>query len=288
VKLNIDENKRFFLMVGIALGVVLLVWGYDSSIRQAAALTRERNLTDEEELEDTKDKFVGLESISRSRNEILKMEFMPDIREKLEFPDTLSQAPPEIDPAFHLRKELASIQEEAKHSADVKNMQLPTSGWDISEKIKKNNTPQEISELRLRLAATSAVVNACIAGGVVRLRRIEHKKAEIEVFEDTSAVVRRLPFYVEFEGNLRSVSEVMLAFQRENGAAAAGRGGFLETRACEISDAPGAGVLLVKVTFAVVRVLDRSQVAEVTGEELRPEKPSGKSPATGTTRRQRY
>ena len=36
MKLNIDENKKFLLIVGIALGMLFLLLGYDSSIRQNA------------------------------------------------------------------------------------------------------------------------------------------------------------------------------------------------------------------------------------------------------------
>ena len=280
MKLKIDEEKRFFLVVGIALGVVLLVWGYDSSVRQAAAVTKEKNQADEEQLEDTKDRFIGVESIAGRRNEILRMEFMPDVVEKLEFPDTLAPAPPEIDPAFHLRKELSKMQEDAKHAAGRRNVNLPSTGWDISGKIKKNNTPQEVSELRLRLSATSAVVDGCINSNMKQIRKIRQDKTAIEVVEDTPTVIRRLPFTVEAEGDLYSITAVLLAFQKE--------GNFLETMDCVVAETSKPGVLSAKIELAALRMLDRSQVKGEAGVEIPTKPESGTKPTGRRTRRKRY
>jgi hypothetical protein len=279
MKLNIDNKKKFFLIVGIGLGVLLLILGYDSSVRQASALARENSQSLEDELEDTKEKFLGLESRAESTNRILKKEFLPGIKAKIEFPDILSPAPKDQDSAVHLRQELMSLQRKRKNEAARKNLGLPKD-WDIGDKIKKNNTPQEISELRLRLAATNAMIKRCIDCNIRRIRKIAQKNAVIEVIEDTPTVVRRIPFLLEFEGDIRSVTAVMLSFQKE--------GNFLEVISADISDSPGKSVLLARLEMAILRMLDRSQVKEEGALPPVEKGPSRPPRRGGGRRRQRY
>ncbi len=281
VALKIDETKKFLLTVGIALGILLLMLGYDSSVRQEAAEAREDNQSKIEELEDTIDKFSGLEGSARKKNEVFKKESFPGINVKLEFPDTLSQPPEGVDPAFHLGQELKNIQGRAKNEARRKNITIPETNWDIRDKIKKNNTKQEVNELRLRLAATSALVNKCIESKVRRIRKLQHKEVTIEVVEGTTTVVRRLPFLVEIEGDLYSLASVMLSFHKE--------GDFLEMQDCEINDLPGQDILLAKLRLAALRVLDRSQLKD-EGRELPPvrKEGGGRTPPRRRPGRRRY
>jgi hypothetical protein len=208
MKLNIDEKKRFFLIIGVGLGVLFLVMGYDSSMRQASALTRETNQSLEDKLEDTKDKFLGLEGRAQSTNRILKKEFLPDIKEKIEFLDTLPTIPPGEDAAFHLRQELANMQRKVKNEAARKSLTLPHN-WDIGDRIKKNNTEQYISKLRLRLAATNAVIKKCLECNARRIRKIAQKQETLNAIKGApTKYLRRLPFLVEFEGSLQGKGAV--------------------------------------------------------------------------------
>jgi hypothetical protein len=267
--------------VGIALGILLLVLGYDSSIRQTSeAVARDNNET-LEELEDTVKKFLGHEGVAERRNNILRKEFFPGVKAKLEFPDTLPQAPIDLDPAVHLRKELKRIQDDTRNRAARKDMAQPEYNWDIGNKIKKNNTPQEVAELRLRLSATSSVVDKCIESNMKQIRKIRQGKTVIEVVEDTPTVIRRLPFTVEVEGDLYSITAVLLAFQKE--------GNFLETMDCLVAETSKPGILSAKIELAALRMLDRSQVKGEAGVEIPAQRESsGSRPAGRRTRRKRY
>lgn len=280
MKLEIDENKKFLLIVGISLGVLLLMLGYDSSIRQTAGAVAKDNSETLENLEDTISKFEGHESIAEGKNRILKKEFLPQTMAKLEFPDTLPPVPPDTDPAFHLGQELKNTQNRTRNDALRKNIPIPESDWDIREKIKKNNTPQEVAELRLRLSATSAMVKKCIESNVKKIRKIQHRKSTIEAIEGTPTVIRRLPFSMEVEGDLYSIANILLSFQKEKA--------FLELRDCEVSDSPGRDILLAKMEMAALRVLDRSEIKEATGEAPPAETPRGGTRPPRRSRRQRY
>lgn len=280
MKINIDEKKKFFLVLGIGLGVLLIVMGYDSSLRQASALMRDNCKSLEDELEDTKDKFLGLESLAENTNRILKKEFVPGIKAKIEFPDILPLTPKDQDSAVHLRQELMDLQRKRKNEAARKDLGLPKD-WDIGDKIKKNNTPQLISELRLRLAATNAVVERCIKSNARRIRKISHKSTVIETVNNTTTVIRRIPFLVDLEADIRSLTGVLLSFQKE--------GNFIEMLDCEISGSSGKGILLAKLELAVVRVLDRSQIKDEDGVLPPVQQGTSKPPSRGTRRRrQRY
>jgi len=279
MKLNIEDRKKFMLLVGVALGLLLLVLGYDSSIRQAAAVTRENNQNKGDELEDTKEKFVGLEGITGSTNEVLKKEFLPNMLAKLQFADTLPPAP-EGEQAVHLRKELMRLQREAKNSAARKSILIPEKNWDIGDKIKQNNTPEEVQDMRLRLSATYSFVKKCIESNVGSIKKIQQKSEIIEAIENTTKVIRRLPFAVEFEGGLFSIASVLHEFQKE--------GHFLELMGCEIEGSVKSGSLRTKAEFAILRVLDRSEVTSETGRNLKNSGGKGNVPSRGRPRNRRY
>lgn len=288
MKLNIDENKKFLLIVGIALGMLFLLLGYDSSIRQNAQAMAKDNGKSIEDLEDTMHKFLGNEGMAEKRNEILKKEFLPDMKAKLEFPDSLPPAPVDLNPAVYLRQELMRMQRDAKNSATRKSISIPERDWDIGKKIRKTITPQEVAELRIRLSATSAVINKCIECNIKRVSKIQHKKATIEVVENTPTVVRRLPFSFEFEGDLSSVAGVMLSLRTRQAEGGQKETNFLQVRGCEITDSSRPGVLVAKLYLATLRVLDRSNVKEETGEQPPEQKTPDSTPGRRGSRRQRY
>lgn len=278
---NFRQDKKFYLTIGVALGVLLLTLGYDSSMRKAAAVTRQNNLELEEELEDTTGKFLGQESVAERRLSVLKNELLPGVKGKIEFPDTLPTPSADSDPAVHLRRELTRIQRKMKNDAARKNIDIPERKWDIGDKIKQNNTPEEVAELRLRLAVTHAVIKQCIKSNIRRIRTIAHKEVIIEVIKDnTTTVVRRVPFVVEFEGDLYSVAGVLHAFQKE--------GSFLEVRGCRITDTGRGNTLSAKVHFAALRALDRSKVKETAGAATPRPKVHRGAPGRTIRRRPKY
>ncbi len=280
MNLNIEANKKFLLAIGVGLSVLLLGLGYDSSLRSSAATTSAKSADLEEELEEAKSKFLGFESIAESKNRILKTEFLPAMKAKLQFPDTLPKVHEGLDPAVQLREELTRIQRDAENDAARANMGIPGRDWDIGDKIKKRNTPREIAELRLRLSVTRAFVTRCIKSNMRRISKIEQKKATIEVIEDTPTVVRRVPVFVEFEGELSAIASVMLAFQREKS--------FLEVQSSQFRETGEPGMLNAKVQFAALMLLDRSKVKETEIESSKPVRRAPQDSRTPGRVRRRY
>jgi hypothetical protein len=282
MKLNIDETKRFYLIVGVALCVLLFVMGYDSSTRGEAADTRELSQDAEEELEEAKDKLTGREGIASKKNRILKEEFMPGIKAKMQFPGTISSAKDTDQAVLKLREDLRGSQKSVLNEANRKGVVVPKSDWDIGNMIRQSHTEDEVIELSIRLSATSAVLGKCIESNVRQVRKVQQKSVVVEGIGGTKTkVIRHIPVYVEFIGDLYSVGNVMLSFQKE--------GSFLEVRSCEISDSPGNGQLLAKIEFAAVRMVDRSTSETATEERPRSRtgrtrRPGGRTPGGGRRR----
>ncbi len=281
MKLKIDETKRFYLIVGIALCVLLFVMGYDSSTRGEASETRERSQDTEEEFEEAKDKLSGREGIADKKNRILREEFVPGIKAKLQFPGTISSVKDTDQAVLQLREDLRKGQKAVSNEAQRKGIVIPKSDWDIGNMIRQNHSEDEVIELSIRLSATSAVLGKCIESNVRQIRKVQQKAVIVESIEGTKTkVVRHIPLYVEFIGDLYSVANVMLAFQKE--------GSFLEVRSCEVSDSPGGGQLHAKIEFAAVRMVDRSDSEKVSEEDpvTRPGRPGrpGRRPSGGMRR----
>ena len=266
MKLKIDETKRFYLIVGAALCVLLFVMGYDSSTRGEAAETRELSQDTAEELEEAKDKLSGREGIAEKKNRILREEFVPGIKAKMQYPGTISSAKDTDKAVLQLREDLRSGQKTISHEAQRKGIAVPKSDWDIGNMIRQNHTEEEVIELSIRLSATSAVLRKCIESNVRQIRKVQQKSIVVENIEGSKTkVIRHIPLYVEFIGDLYSIANVMLSFQKE--------GNFLEIRTCEINDTPGNKQLMAKVEFAALRMVDRA--ASEKASEERPHSRTG-------------
>jgi hypothetical protein len=273
MKLKIDETKKFYLIVGIALGVLLLVMGYDSSTRGEAAEARDLSQDTEEELEEAKDKLSGREGIADNKNSILKEEFLPGVRAKMQYPGTISAVEDTDKAVLQLREDLRSGQKSVSHEAERKGIIVPKSDWDIGNMIRQNHTKEEVIELGIRLSATSSVLAKCIESNVRQIRKVQQKSITVENIEGSKTkVIRHIPLYVEFIGDLYSVANVMLSFQKE--------GSFLEIRTCEVSDSPGNGQLLAKIEFAALRMVDRSEPAPAAEERPRSRTGGGRKPGS--------
>jgi hypothetical protein len=283
VKLNIDETKRFYLMLGIAAGVLLLVMGYDSSTRGEAAATWELSQDAEEQLDEAKDKLSGREGLAEKKNRILKDEFMPSVKAKLQFPGTISSAKDTDQAVLQLREDLRSSQKSVGYEAQRKNIALPTGDWDIGNMIRQSHTEEEVIELSIRLSMTSAVLGKCIESNVRQVRKVQQKSVVVENIEGSKTkVIRHIPLYVEFTGDLYSLANVMLSFQKE--------GSFLELRACEVDDSAGGGQILAKIELAAVRMVDRSAAEKAPkerpgGRDGREGRPDVRPPGGGGRRR---
>jgi len=272
VKLNIDETKKFYLILGISVGVLLLVMGYDSSTRGEAAETRELSQDAEEQLEEAKDKLGGREGIAGKKNRILKDEFMPSIKAKLQFAGTISSVKDTDQAVLQLREDLRSSQKSVSYEAQRKNVAVPTGDWDIGNMIRQSHTEDEVIELSIRLSMTSAVLGKCIESNVRQIRKVQQKSVVVENIEGSKTkVVRHIPLYLEIVGDLYSVANVMLSFQKE--------GSFLEMRTCEIEDFAGGGQIIAKMEFGAIRMVDRSAAEKAPDE--RPGSRAGKEGRPG-------
>jgi hypothetical protein len=219
-----------------------------------------------EEIEENKSKFLGAESVNIKKSRILRDEFLPALKAQLEFPDTLEPAPKEIDPAVHLKQILSESQREMKNDAARKSLIIPEKDWDIANKIKKENTPEEISELRLRLSATKKILATCIESGILKAVSVSQNQTSLEEIENTPYAIARFPVTLQIDSDLRGIANLLLTFQK--------KGNFLEVRSFSVkSKSERDSILSAQVEFAAIRFDEKSKLTK--GEEARTQPGNG-------------
>jgi hypothetical protein len=255
MKLKIDPRKSFILKVTIGTGVLLLLWGYSADMREGAAEVTLSNQRLAQEIEENKGKFLGSESASMKKNRILRDEFLPALKAQLEFPDTLEPVPKEMDPAVHLKQVLSESQRELRNEAARKSLIIPERDWDLANRIKKENTPEEISELRLRLSATRKILSTCIEGGVEKVVSVSQIQTALEEIENTPYAIGRFPIAIRLDSDLRGIANLLLTFQK--------KGNFLEVRSFSVkSKSEGDSALSAQIEFAAIRFDEKSRFAK--------------------------
>jgi hypothetical protein len=263
MKLKIDPRKSFILKVTVGTGILLLLWGYSADMREGAAKTALSNQQLAQEIEENKGRFLGAESVSMKKNRILCDEFLPALKEQLEFPDTLEPAPKEIDPAVHLKQVLSESQRELRNDAARKSLVIPEREWDIANRIKKENTPEEISELRLRLSATRKILSTCIEGGVLKVVSVSQNLSALEEIENTPYAIARFPITIQIDSDLRGIANLLLSFQK--------KGNFLEVRSFSVkSKSERDSVLSAQIEFAAIRFDEKSKLSKEIETKLQP------------------
>ncbi|MFH1423251.1 MAG: hypothetical protein ABIH42_11145, partial [Planctomycetota bacterium] len=182
---------------------------------------------------------------------ILKEEFIPNIKNQIEFPDSLEQPPQETAPGIHLRQILSESQNNLRNRSARKALFIPEKDWGIEQLIKKENTPEEISELRLRISAAEKFLAACIENNVIKVISIEQKQLSLQEIENTSYAILYYPIVVKLESDYDSLLKTLLAFQKKSS--------FLEVRSLTIrskekDDCP----VSATIEFGIIRFDEKS------------------------------
>lgn len=255
MRAKLDPRKSFIIKVAIGAGALLILWGVsETEFRERA---RELDLSNEhlaQKIEEDKSE-LGSESVNMKKNRILRDEFLPALKAQLEFPDTLEPAPKEIDPAVHLKQILSESQKGLKDDAARKSVIIPEQEWNIANRIKKENTSWEISELRLRLCATRKILATCVDGGVARVLSISQGQAILNEIENSHYSIARFPITIKMESDLRGLTNLILTFQK--------RGNFLEVRSLSVkSKSENEPLLSSEIEFAAIRLDEGVRLAK--------------------------
>ncbi|MFH1422012.1 MAG: hypothetical protein ABIH42_04785, partial [Planctomycetota bacterium] len=91
IKVKIEYYKYFILKISVGAGLIFLLWGYSAGIIEDSAKLTHSNSRLAEEIEEKKALFINTEETNLKKNKILKEEFIPNIKNQIEFPDSLEQ-----------------------------------------------------------------------------------------------------------------------------------------------------------------------------------------------------
>ncbi len=248
-----ENNKKFILLVAGGAAVLLVFMGFTISGLNDARSQAQKNRGSRKDIIRRISTLVEEEGENIGRRDVLGKVELPRVLDAIECREDLPEMGGDLSSAeSFLRKEVRKRTLELKKKAQRTFTEIPYPGssrgskstyWSMW-KLPTGFTKENIPDLRLRIYATSGIIERAIDAGLTSVSVKRQPSAEESRFKTTNKVLRRTPVSVEVTGPYERVLSFLGRVQQE--------GFYLQVAEAKITRASSDGQAKGAFTFTAL------------------------------------